>query len=65
MNLRKSIKVALAKADKDQKWLADTIGIAPAHVSVIIKRNSANTKTLESVADAFGMKVSELIALGE
>lgn len=66
MNLGKSIKIALAKAEKDQSWLAQELNLPQQEISRFI--NQSQTKRLKAIgqmADVFDMKVSEFIALGE
>ena len=65
MNLRRSIKTALKQQGKNQEWLADRIGQGKSSVTVIMNRNATSSKTLERISAAFGMSVSEFIALGE
>ena len=65
MDIAKSIQAALVKCGMRQMDLADKLGIHKAGVSQIIGRNCVNTDTLARIADAFDMKASELIQLGE
>lgn len=65
MNTGKAVKIALLKADKDQSWLARELGVTRQNVSYICLSKSSNTSTLSDIAKIFGMKTSELIALGE
>lgn len=65
MNLKKSIKQACLNKEVTQKSIAENLGFSPTQLQVIMKRNSASTAMLLSIADAFGMKLSEFIALGE
>lgn len=65
MNIAKSIKAALELRGMKQMELADKLGIHKAGISQIIGRDCVNTDTLKKIADAFGMKASELIQLGE
>lgn len=65
MNVGKSIKMALVKADKKQTWLAKQLGISSRQVNKVANAESASGKTIEKMADVFGMKVSDFLALGE
>lgn len=65
MNLRKSIKVALAQRDMEQKALAEQLGMSQSSMSQLAAQESCTGATLRKLADAFGMKVSEFVALGE
>lgn len=65
MNLRKSIKVALAQRGISQKSLADQIGMSETGISQLAAQKSCTGATLQKLATAFDLKVSEFIALGE
>lgn len=65
MNFGKSIKIAMLKNNIDQPSLAKILGIHPTGISHMANRDSTSTKNLVRVAEAFNMKVSEFIALGE
>ena len=65
MNVGKSIKMALVKADKKQTWLAKQLGISSRQVNKVANSESASGKTIEKMAWVFGMKVSDFLALGE
>lgn len=65
MNVSKSIRVALAMRELTQKQLAERLGMYESAVSQLVNRSSITTDKLKQVADALGMKVSELVALGE
>lgn len=65
MNSGKAITVALAMADKTKVELANGIGRKPETIYAMCKAKSASTNTLKRIADFLGMKVSELVALGE
>ena len=66
MNLGKSIKMALVQSEMSAIDLAKRTGLSDAQISLLSnnKRN-ASAKTLEKIAKAFGMRVSELIYIGE
>ena len=65
MNIKKSIDIALATKQKSKKWLAEQAGMDYKHIYTIGHQKAANTRTVEKMAKALGMKVSEFIALGE
>ena len=65
MNIKKSVKIALAKADKRQGWLAKELGMKDATLSSILHVNKPSSANINKLAGAFDMKVSEFIALGE
>ncbi|QDB73852.1 hypothetical protein KE336_gp19 [Aeromonas phage 4_D05] len=51
--------------EMNQKQLAERLGMYESAVSQLVNRASITTDKLKQVADALGMKVSELVALGE
>lgn len=65
MNIGKSLKMSLLKNDMEQSDLAGKMGIHQSHVSKISCGKTITTETLERMAAAFNMKVSEFIAIGE
>ena len=65
VNVSKAIRVALAMKEMNQKQLAERLGMYESAVSQLVNRASITTDKLKQVADALGMKVSELVALGE
>lgn len=65
MNLRKSVMVAMAQRDMKQKDVADKIGISQGSMSQLMGQVSCTGATLVKLASAFGLKVSEFVALGE
>lgn len=65
MNLSKSLKIALVKADKSQAQLAEDLGIKRQVVNRWANSGNMTKETLEMLADYFGMKPSEFVALGE
>lgn len=65
MNLRKSIKVALAQRGMEQKALAAKLNMSQSSMSQLAAQESCTGATLQKLADAFGLKVSEFVALGE
>lgn len=65
MNAGKSIKVAMAKRDITQKDLAERMGVSRQYVSQMIGSEQIGIGTINKLAETFGMKVSEFLALGE
>jgi len=65
LNLRKSIKTALAQRDMSQKALAEKLGMRETSISQLAAQTSCTGATLQKLAEAFEMKVSEFVALGE
>lgn len=65
MNLRKSVMIALASKEMKQKDLADQLGMSQGSMSQLVNQKSCTGATLQKLAGAFDMKVSEFVALGE
>lgn len=65
MNVGKSIKVAMAMKDMNQQDLAGRMKVSKPYISQIVGKEHAGVGTIVLLADAFGMKVSEFLALGE
>jgi len=65
MNFRRSLKLALAKQDMTQKALAEKLGMRETSMSQLAAQTSCTGVTLQKIAKAFDMKVSEFVALGE
>lgn len=65
MNVGKSIKVALAKKEMNQQDLAEKMDVTKPYVSQLAGKAHAGMGTVVILAAAFGMSVSEFIALGE
>lgn len=65
MNIGKSIKVALAKKEMTQQDLAEKMNVSKPYVSQLAGKAHAGMGTVVLLADAFGMKVSEFVDLGE
>lgn len=65
MNIKMSVKVALARHDMTVKELAERMGVSRTRVYDIIKQPAPRITTIQKVADAFDMRVSGFIALGE
>jgi len=65
MNVGKCIKIALAKRDINQTQLAGKLGCTQVWVNRLANSRTASMTTVETLAKAFDMQVSEFIALGE
>lgn len=65
MNFRRSLKLALAQRDMTQKALAEQLGMRETSMSQLAAQTSCTGATLQKISQAFGMKVSEFISLGE
>ena len=65
MNVGKSLKLALVKDGRTQRAFALDLGFGPVWVSRLANQRSASMNTVETLAAAFGMSVSEFIRLGE
>ena len=66
IHIGNSVKMALIKRGKNRKWLQEKLNIS--HRQQVDRLTSARTnkiKTIEEIADAFDMTVSEFIKLGE
>lgn len=66
MNIPKSIRVALAKQDMTRQQLAERTGVHETNISKMVNgKYGISADQVESFAQAFDMKVSEFVALGE
>lgn len=65
MNVGKSIKVALAQRDLNQTQLAAQMKCTQVWINRLANSRSASMATVESLASALNMKVSDFLALGE
>lgn len=65
MNIRKSVMIALAQRDMKQKDLAEQLGMSQGSMSQLLSQTSCTGATLQKLAGAFDMKVSEFVAIGE
>lgn len=65
MHFGLSIKTALANANMTQVEFAKRMGVVTERVHVLTKQRIASLATLERAAKIFGMKPSQLLALGE
>lgn len=66
MDISKSIRIALARDNRKQIWLAEQMDVSPAYAGRLVNGTaSPGSRTIEKLAAVFGMPVSEFIALGE
>lgn len=65
MNVGKSLKMALAKRGMNQTQLAKQMNCTRVWVGRLANSQSASGPTIEQLANALDMKVSDFIALGE
>lgn len=65
MDVGKSIRIGLAERGWTRVKLAQLMGVAPPRINQIEKSGVTTSKTLESIAKAFGVSVSEFIKWGE
>ena len=69
MNIRKSIRIALdkkaPKGSSERVWLAAELGVTRQRVDGLIRQNRINSDMIKRLANAFGMKASAFIKLGE
>lgn len=65
MDIRKGVMVALAQRGMKQKDLAGMVGMSQGSMSQLLGQSSCTLATLEKIATALDMKLSELVALGE
>ena len=66
MDIKKSIRLALAHADLKANELALRMGVTDAYVSQAVNgKKIPNIQSIQQMAQITGFKVSEFIALGE
>lgn len=65
MNIGRSIRVAIAKNDLNQTRLAERMGVSRAYISKLCCSQHVSMAAARRIADEFGMKLSDFIALGE
>jgi len=64
MNIKKSVRKILAERDMTQTALAKEAGITESTLSLMIKNNEANTKTLRKICFALDITVWEFMKEG-
>jgi len=65
MHLGNAVKIALVMRGMKQRDLAEAMGVTTVYVSRICCQESIGMNSIKAIADALGMKVSELVKLGE
>ncbi len=65
MHVGRSVKMALAQRNRTIAWLAEQLSISNTRASNIANSRYVQSRTIERLANLFGIKPSELIALGE
>ncbi len=65
MNIGKSIKLAMVGREWTQKHLASLLGVHGPAMSRLVRSKECGGDRLRKLADIFGMRVSEFVALGE
>lgn len=65
MHIGKSIRVAMAMRGLRRPQVAERLQVTGPTVSTMLSRQTCSGQTLQALANIFGMKVSEFVALGE
>lgn len=65
MNIKLSLKRALAEADRDRAWLCKQLGVYPQQLSRWVSSQHLSTAIIERIAGQFGMTILEFLELGE
>lgn len=65
MDLGKSIRLAIETKGITRSCLAEKLGCGRPNVTYMIKTGRVTSETLRRIAEAFDMKVSEFVAIGE
>lgn len=65
MNVGKSIKIALIKQGMEQRDLAEKMKVSKPYISQLAGKEQIGMGTVVLLAEAFSMKVSDFLALGE
>ena len=66
MNIKKSVKLAMAHRDLSQKQLAKLAGVGEVTISnLVTDKSNTSTDVINQIAEATGYSLSEFIALGE
>jgi len=64
MNVTRSIAICMAEAGIRQKVVAERMGVSETQVSRIMTNNVCSIKTIEQLAEAFGIEDWEFIKKG-
>ncbi len=65
MNVKKAINQALLDHEQTQAWLSEQTGVQSQTITRMKRVNNASIEAMEKLADAFDMKLSDFIKLGE
>lgn len=65
MNIKKSVKIALAMAGENQQWLAGELKVSEGSLSGMLSTNNMSAGNINKIAVALNIKPSTLVALGE
>ena len=65
IDLHKAVKIARAKTNTNISQIAANMGVNRKTLYSAIRNGNPSIKTIEKIAEAFSMPVSELIELGE
>jgi len=65
MNVGKSVRVAMAKRDMKPADLCKLMGASRQYIGQLMNQEQSGIGTVSKLAELFGMKVSEFLALGE
>lgn len=65
VDLHKAVKIACAKHNTNISQIAAYMGVNRKTIYSAIRNGNPSIKTIEKIAEAFGMPVSELIRMGE
>lgn len=65
MHIGRSTRIAMAQRGMRSKDLAKTLGMTQSSISLVLARESSPGGLVKKLAEVFGMKASEFVALGE
>ena len=65
MDIGLALRVALARRNKTQAWLAEQLGTSEGYISNMKRGTMPSVERMQAVAGLLGFKLSEFVALGE
>lgn len=65
MNLGNAVKIALVMKGRTQRDLAEKLGVTHTYLCKVCNQETIGMAVMTKIANELGMKVSELVALGE
>lgn len=65
MHIGRSTRIAMAQRGMRSKDLAQILGMTQTSISLVLSRESSPGGLVKKLAEVFGMKASEFVALGE